>query len=232
MASRRMADRMIQTGRVTVNGITVSEPGSRVILATDVIAVDGVTLSFAGTDKYSVLMLNKPVHVVSTTRDPQGRKTVLDLLPKSFSQKRIYPVGRLDYFSEGLLLLTNDGDLTLRLTHPRYHLPKVYAVRLREHPTPTMLDTMRSGMTLAEGERLAPVQARLAEGPNPVLLLTLNQGVNRQIRRMCRDLGLTILRLVRTGMGPLSLGELASGTVRELTPSEIAALKKAVCLEG
>lgn len=230
IASRRSADAMIREGRVRINGVAVTEPGTRVDPATDAVTVDGSPLALKETGKCSYLILNKPVQVVSTAHDPQGRKTVLEFLPPRYAQKRLYPVGRLDYFSEGLLLLTDDGEMTLRLTHPRYHLPKTYRVTLRERPSQGMLDIMRNGMTLSEGETLAPVGAELLKGPKNVLEMVLNQGINRQIRRMCRDLNLTVLRLVRTRIGPLTLGKMETGTVRELTPEELAALRRAVGL--
>lgn len=230
LASRRTADAMIREGRVAVNGQTVTDPGIKVVPGKDAVTVDGVPLVPEAVPEVLYLLCNKPAQVVSTARDPQGRKTVLDLVPRRYAHKRLYPVGRLDYFSEGLLLLTNDGEMTLRLTHPRYHLPKVYHVTLREKPSPAMMQTMRAGMTLAEGEHLAPVAVRLLHTRGIVLEMTLNQGVNRQIRRMCRDLGLTILRLVRVASGPLLLGSLPVGAVRELDATETAALKKAVGL--
>ena len=226
LASRRAADGLIQEGRVTVNGAVVMEPGTRINPKTDEVVVDGRKLNFMAGNGHSYLMVNKPIEVVSTAKDPQGRKTVLDLLPPRFTAKRLYPVGRLDFFSEGLLLLTDDGDMTLRLTHPRYHSPKVYHVTVREKPSEGMLEIMRQGMTLAEGEKLAPVTVRLLEEKKNVLEMILNQGINRQIRRMCRDLGLTILRLVRISSGPLHLGNLKPGEVRELTPKEVMVLKK------
>lgn len=230
LASRRAADAMILEGRVTVNGETAAEPGVRIDPATDSIAVDGVPLVFGPEERKTYLICNKSVQIVSTARDPQGRKTVMDLLPRQYAGKRLYPVGRLDYFSEGLLLLTDDGDLTQRLTHPRYHVPRTYHVTVRETPSPAMLETMRGGMALAEGEQLAPVAVRLLEARGSVMEMTLNQGVNRQIRRMCRDLGLTVLRLVRVAFGPLPLGSLPAGTVRELDEKELAALKRAAGL--
>lgn len=231
MASRRAADTMIAEGRVKVNGETVTEPGSRINPAHDTVTVDGTPLAFGDISAKTYVMLHKPVQTVSTAKDPEGRKTVIDLLPTVLAKKRLYPVGRLDYFSEGLLLLTDDGEMTLRLTHPRYHLPKVYHVTVRERPSEPVLETMRRGMTLAEGEKLAPVKTRLLEGRGYILEMTLNQGVNRQIRRMCRDVGLTILRLVRISSGPITLGDLPPGKARELTSSEVTALKKAVKMQ-
>lgn len=229
VCSRRAADELIRSGAVSVNGSVTTELGTRVDPASDTVCVHGKAIQLAATESlaHTYLMLHKPVQVVSTVRDPQGRSTVLNLLPEKYRGKRLYPVGRLDYFSEGLLLLTDDGELTNRLTHPRYHLPKVYETRLREVPTQAMLETMRRGMTLAEGERLAPVEVRKKQDDEHTLTLVLHQGVNRQIRRMCRDLGLTILRLSRIALGPLLLGDLPRGKCRPLTEKEVAALKKA-----
>jgi 23S rRNA pseudouridine2605 synthase len=158
---------------------------------------------------------------------------VLDLLPDELVRARPVPVGRLDFFSEGLLLLTTDGDLTHRLTHPSHHMPKVYHLLVRGPVGPEKLEAMREGMTLAEGEQLAPVEAKVLESKdNKTLLeLVLVQGVNRQIRRMCRDLDLTVLRLSRVAQGPLRLGELPSGKWRRLHSDEVLALRRAVGLD-
>lgn len=233
LCSRRQADALISSGQVRLNGQTVLELGIRVKHG-DVLEADGkkVTVAPQLQEDLIYLMLNKPVEVVSTVSDPDGRRTVLDLLPAAYFHKRLFPVGRLDYFSEGLLLLTNDGELTLRLTHPGFHLPKYYEILLREEPEESALNTMRAGMTLAEGEKLAPVRVnRLDRQQRGTLLtMTLNQGVNRQIRRMCRDLGLTILRLRRVGQGNLKLAGLEAGKCRQLTAQEVTGLKKAVGL--
>ncbi len=234
VCSRRKADELIRVGAVRVNGLVADSLGLRIDPVKDSIALHGKTLPLRAKDGADgpcrYVMLHKPVQVVSTVSDPQGRPTVLELLPESMKKNaRLYPVGRLDYFSEGLLLLTDDGELTNRLTHPRHHLPKVYEVRLRERPEPQMLQAMRQGMTLREGERLAPVEARMQ---GACLLLTLRQGVNRQIRRMCRDLGLTILSLRRLSIGPLQLGDLPKGTCRFLLPEELDALKQSVGLHS
>ena len=233
ICSRRKADERISAGAVTVNGHVVTELGTRIDPARDKVAVDGREISLRPETErasHTYVLLHKPVEVMSTARDPEGRTTVLDLLPDSLRRKRLYPVGRLDYFSEGLLLLTDDGELTNRLTHPRYHLPKVYEVTVRELPAGEHLARMRRGMTLREGEKLAPVEVEARPDAPHTLVLTLHQGINRQIRRMCRDLGLTILKLVRIAIGPVRLGSLPTGTSRELTRDEVAALKKAVGL--
>lgn len=225
--SRRKADELIFSGRVSVNGAVETHAGRRV-LPEDSIAVDGAPLP--GTQSKVYIMLHKPVQVVSTASDPDGRPTVLSLLPREYAGTRLFPVGRLDYFSEGLILLTNDGRLSQRLMHPRHHLPKEYEVIVRDAVTQKALQTMRSGMRLAEGEVLRPVEvtARGMASGCTQLRMILRQGINRQIRRMCRDLGLTILRLRRVAIGPLRLGDLSPGRCRPLRERELAALRQAV----
>lgn len=227
LCSRRKADAYILAGLVRVDGTVEANPARR-ILPGEQISVNGKNLAQA--QAFSYYLLHKPVQTVCTLRDPQGRPTVLDCLPDAARQIRLYPVGRLDYFSEGLLLLTNDGQLAQRMAHPRYHLPKTYEVLLREKPSATALAAMREGMLLSEGEKLLPVEVELAMTRNGQyqLQMVLRQGVNRQIRRMCRDLNLTILRLKRVAQGPLRLGSLPRGAARELTANEVLALKKAM----
>ena len=226
--SRRNADELILAGRVRVDGQPESNPARRV-LPCESIMVDGRVLS--APQAFTYLMLNKPVQIVCTVSDPEGRPTVLDCLPPTYKGLRLYPVGRLDYFSEGMLLLTNDGQLAQRLTHPRHHQPKTYEVLVRGAVPESALKIMRRGMRLAEGEDLLPVDvtAQPAAG-NTMLQMVLHQGFNRQIRRMCRDLGLTVLRLCRVAQGALSLGNLASGKVRPLTDEEIAKLRESAGL--
>ncbi len=228
--SRRRADILVFTGHVTVNGEREVQP-SRRVGPEDHIAVDGQPIRRGQQAKF-YLLLHKPVQVVCTVSDPQGRPTVLDCLPPEYSAVRLFPVGRLDYFSEGLLLLTNDGALSQRLMHPRYHLSKVYDVLVRDVVREKVLQAMRNGMTLAEGERLQPVDvtARATATGKTRLRMVLRQGVNRQIRRMCRDFGLTILRLRRVSLGPLQLGDLPAGQCRALTANEVEALRRAAGL--
>lgn len=233
ICSRRKADELISAGAVTVNGRVVTELGTRIDPARDKVTVDGREISLrpeTAEQSHTYILLHKPVQVVSTASDPEGRTTVLDLLPEPLRRKRLYPVGRLDYFSEGLLLLTDDGELTNRLTHPRYHLPKIYEVTVREFPAEALMARMRRGMTLKEGERLAPVEVEIHPDAPHTLVLTLHQGINRQIRRMCRDLGLTILSLRRVSVGPVQLGNLGKGECRPLQAKELAALRRAVNL--
>ena len=228
LCARRKADELIFAGAVRVNGEVVIEPGRQVDPEQDAIEVNGVPLTASGGER-CYLALHKPVQVVSTARDPEGRTTVLDLVPEAWRNRRLYPVGRLDYFSEGLILLTDDGELANQLAHPRHHLPRRYEVLVRGAAPETALAAMRRGMTLSEGERLARVEVEARpQSKDTLLTMTLHQGLNRQIRRMCRDLKLTILRLVRVALGPLELGELASGAVRELTDKELKALRRTV----
>lgn len=232
LASRRGADDLVFSGKVTVNGVQADSPGIKVDPDADTILVGGRPATLPGKGNITV-MLHKPVEVVTTANDPQGRRTVLDLLPKNISEMRPFPVGRLDFFSEGLLLLTTDGELCYRLTHPKWHLPKVYEVTIRGKVPQAAIKTMREGMVLKDGERLAPARVFVKKpvAGAQVVEITLIQGINRQIRRMCQDLGLTILRLCRTRQGPLSLGNLKRGAWRELTPEELQGLKKAVKLD-
>ncbi|MDO9083385.1 MAG: pseudouridine synthase [Humidesulfovibrio sp.] len=235
VASRRGADELILQGRVQLNGVRVEEPGVRVNPVDDVVLVDGQPvrpLRQADGSRQVTVLLHKPVQVVTTTRDPQGRATVFDILPEELKGLRLLHVGRLDYYSEGLLLLTTDGSLMNRLISPRWHLPKVYHVLVRGHVDEAWLTVMRSGMTLAEGERLAPIEVRLLrqDQREAWLEMTLVQGLNRQIRRMCRDMGRTVLRLVRVRQGFLELGGLKPGAARELTSQEVCRLREAVGL--
>ena len=225
--SRRKADELIFAGAVQVNGTVEHSPGRR-ILPDDVILVEGKRLA-ALPVSFSYIMLHKPIQVMCTAQDPQGRPTVLDCLTAEMRRNRVYPVGRLDYFSEGLLLLTNDGELAQRLMHPRHHQPKTYDVLVRGAVPAAALATMRRGMRLAEGEQLRPVEveSRLQANGHTRLRMVLHQGVNRQIRRMCRDLGLTILRLKRIRLGPLALGDLPVGDCRFLSAVETTALLQA-----
>lgn len=226
LCARRKADQLIFAGRVAVDGSTETNPGRRV-RAEEIITVDGKPLS--SKQEYACLLLNKPVGTVCTLNDPQGRPTVMDCLPESARGLGLFPVGRLDYFSEGLLLFTNDGDLANRLTHPRHHVDKVYEVLVRGAVPETALEAMRAGMRLGDGTPLLPVTASRLEAPggrDTLLRLVLRQGVNRQIRRMCDDLGLTVLRLRRVAQGILRLGALKPGETRFLKSEEVRALRK------
>ncbi|WP_029895127.1 pseudouridine synthase [Desulfohalovibrio reitneri] len=231
VCSRRKADELVFAGRVYVDGEKVTEPGRRVDPARSRIEVDGALLP-SPAEEHAYLMLHKPVRTVTTAKDPQGRTTVLDLLPEKWNGRRLVPVGRLDFFSEGLLLLTDDGELTNRMTHPRYHLPKVYQLRVLGNVDKHGVQTIRQGMRLSDGTDLSPVEAEIVkrDRDETELRLVLRQGVNRQIRRMCDDLGWAVLRLRRVAQGPLELGKLPPGEIRSLDGGEVAALKKSVGL--
>lgn len=230
VASRRGADALIHEGRVRVNGAP-AESGVKVEPGKDRVELDGKPMVLPAASPRTFL-LNKPVQTVTTAHDPQKRTTVLDLLPPDIRKLRPFPVGRLDFFSEGLLLITTDGELCNRLTHPRHHLEKEYRVQVKEKVSEKALSTMRSGMTLTEGDKLAPVRVEAMAGfrGSTILAMTLTQGINRQIRRMCRDLGLTITQLKRVRQGPITLEGLEPGSFRELTDKETTALQHAAGL--
>jgi 23S rRNA pseudouridine2605 synthase len=221
VSSRRTAENMIRAGRVTVNGKTVTELGTRAHPQRDRIAIDGKVLRAAAPLAY--IMLHKPVGVMTTLADPEGRPTVRDLLVGV--RQRVFPVGRLDYHSSGLLLLTNDGELALRLTHPRYGVKKTYHVKVKGRPEPAQLSTLAQGVRLADGVS-APAEVRTIEarGQKTWLAITLAEGKNRQVRRMCEAVGLSVEKLTRVALGPLKLGKLPAGAWRPLTPEELAVL--------
>ncbi|MCD8335225.1 MAG: rRNA pseudouridine synthase [Clostridiales bacterium] len=219
--SRRAAERYIQAGRVTVNGIP-AELGQQADPDRDVIAVDGVELPRQTELVY--LLLNKPRGYVSTLSDEQGRRTVAQLVADC--GQRVYPVGRLDLNSEGLLLMTNDGALTQRLTHPSHQVEKEYLVRVTGDAE-AALPRLRLGMTV-EGVTYQGAEVRVLpswEQGSALLSVTIRQGKNRQVRKMCAACGLTVHRLRRVREGPLRLGDLNSGCWRYLTTEEIQRLK-------
>ena len=231
--SRRKADELIARGEVAVNGIRIQALGTQIDPQHDAVTVAGkrIELKDPSRTQHLYLALHKPRGYVSTARDPQGRKIVLDLLPQAINQQRVVPAGRLDYNSEGLLLLSNDGALIYTLTHPGHHVEKVYQVLVHGRVTQDRLQVMRRGMTLEEGENLSPIRVAVEEKASDKtwLRMILIQGVNRQIRRMCRDLDLRVLRLIRTREGPVRLQGLPPGSFRHLRPSEIRALTPPAC---
>ena len=227
LASRRRCEEMITAGRVRVNGRIVAVLGTQVDPEHDVIEVDGRPVSAAVQHVY--LLLNKPAGYLSTASDARGRPTVLDLVA---SAARLYPVGRLDLDSEGLLLLTDDGDLAQRLLHPSFEHQKEYHVCVEGRPTARTLQRLREGIELEDGFTWpAEVdELRQAEGCT-WLRFAIHEGRKRQLRRMCAAVGHPVRRLVRVRMGPLSLKDLASGEHRALTPGELMMLKHAAGLE-
>ena len=217
MGSRRACEELIAAGRVLVNG-EVAELGRRVDVASDQVVVDGVPIATRPGLVY--YLLNKPAGVVSTASDPQGRPTVVELVP---SEPRVYPVGRLDATTEGLLLLTNDGELAHRLTHPSFGIEKEYLVHVQGQPRPAAIRRLRDGVELDDG-MTAPAQVSQVE-PG-VLRIIIHEGRNRQVRRMAEAVGHPVRRLVRTRIGSLRGGGVEPGEWRELSLSEIRALER------
>jgi 23S rRNA pseudouridine2605 synthase len=228
IASRRKAEQLITAGLVTVNGQTITELGSKADPAVDHIRVSGKPLREAESKLY--LMLNKPRGYVSTVHDPEGRATVMDLVRAVGA--RVFPIGRLDYNSEGLLLLTNDGDLAQRLTHASFHVPKTYLVKVSGQPTDEALDRLRGGVTIHEQEdgrtrqvRTAPARIDLIrDAANPWYEITLYEGRNRQLHRMFEKVGHHVEKIRRVRYGPLQL-DVEPGKFRALTPSELKRLQ-------
>lgn len=236
MCSRRHADDLISQGRVKVNNVLVDKPGMQIDPEVDVVFVDDhpLALSQRLQDSFLYIIQNKPPKVLTSADDPQGRKTVFDILPPEYTQHRLFHVGRLDFMSEGLLLLTTDGELANRMTHPRYHLPKRYLVFTTKKPETNALRIMEKGMLLSDGTQLAPTKAsfRTSKTGRHIIDMTLFQGVNRQIRRMCKELDIPITRLMRIEQGPVKLGALEKGAVRPLTPREVQKLRDTLKLSS
>ena len=224
VASRRAAETLIAEGRVSVNGSTVRELGTKADIDTDDIRVDGRRLKGAEVKRY--ILLNKPTGYVSTRSDPQRRATVIDLLRGV--GEYVYPVGRLDYDTEGLLLLTNDGDLAAKLTHPRHGVERIYRATVAGVPNEAALRRLRAGIPL-DGVRTLPAAVSVTnaarDGRYATLRLTIREGRNRQVRRMCEAVGHPVRSLARTGIGPLTGGRLPLGAWRELTGAEVRTLQ-------
>ncbi len=222
VASRRKAEELIVAGRVTVNGKVVRELGVKVDVASDHVKVDGRHLKPAPPHVY--VMLNKPKGVVSTLRDPEGRPTVGDFL--GGVGMRVFPVGRLDYDAEGLLLLTNHGTLAQALLHPRYHVPKTYLVKVKGVVPNEKLTLLARGVKLADGMTAPAVVKKVRKAEeNSWLELTIHEGRNHQVKRMLEAVGSRVLKLLRVRFGPLLLGDLAAGSYRYLTDREANALR-------
>lgn len=224
LASRRVCEDILRAGRVTVNGKPATL-GMVVDPARDKVLVDGRPIGRPERKRY--LILHKPAGYVTTVRDQFKRKTVMDLIKGV--PERIYPVGRLDYDTEGLLILTNDGKLANRIMHPRYELEKVYLVTVKGQITLTALRQLRRGVELSDGKTApARVELLMNDGNSSMIRMAISEGRNRQVRRMCEAVGFPVVRLVRIAVGPIKLGKLKSGEFRDLTPAEISKLKQAV----
>jgi pseudouridine synthase len=224
VASRRAAETLIADGRVTVNGRTIHEMGVKADPTADDIRVDGRRIRAAERRRY--ILLYKPTGYVTTRSDPQRRRTVMDLL--SGVREYVYPVGRLDYDSEGLLLLTNDGELAARLTHPRHGVARTYEAHVAGTPNEDALTRLRTGIPL-DGHRTRPAAVVLVpprrRDDDAVLLLTIREGRNRQVRRMCEAVGHPVKTLKRITVGPIADRRLRPGDWRELRPEEVERLK-------
>lgn len=227
VASRRACEKLITDGLVAIDGVIVTELGTKVDPAVQKVTCDGKSVQL---DQKVWIMLNKPVGVICTSDDPEGRERVIDMF--SDLPGRVYTVGRLDVMSEGLLLITNDGDLAHRLMHPRHHIEKKYQVWIDRELTPDEISRMLEGLN-CRGEKLKvlrvePLRRMIASQPG--YTLTLGEGRNRHIRRMMEVLGCKVVRLVRVSVGPLRLEKLRTGEHRNLEPWEVDKLKKAVGL--
>jgi 23S rRNA pseudouridine2605 synthase len=227
VASRRQCDVLIREGRISVNGALITELGTRVTPGRDRVELDGARVD--ADDGERTLVMHKPKDVLVAARDPRGRRTVMDLLQDS--PGRVFPVGRLDYRSEGLLLFTNDGELAYRLAHPRFKVEKLYRVEVEGSVAPGVLRALRRGVVREDGPT-QPAQVRIVsrEGKRTTLEFGLREGRKRQVRRMLALFGFPVERLVRTRFGPLELGTLAEGAWRVLEPREVRELRRAAGL--
>jgi len=218
IASRRACEEMIAYGRVKVNGTLVTEPGRIVSSENDIVEVDGRRVH---PDPLVYYMLNKPPGYVSSAHDDRSRQTVVDLVPGT---PRVFPVGRLDKDTAGLILLTNDGDLAYALTHPKFEVAKTYLARVRGTAGQRVLDQLREGVTLEDGTARADNAWVTESGPESSLRVQIHEGRKRIVRRMFQAVGMPVLALERESIGPLSLGDLAEGKFRRLLPEEVALL--------
>lgn len=224
VASRRKCEELILSGKVQVNGETVTTLGTKADPAVDTITVDGKTV---GVEKKLYLVFNKPKGVITSASDPQGRKIVTDYL-KGINE-RVYPVGRLDYDTEGLLLLTNDGEFAHLLTHPKHHVPKTYLATVKGVPHGTALDKLKQGIMLEDG-MTAPAEVEYhdlnSDGKSSTITITIHEGRNRQVRRMFDAISHPVIKLKRISFGELFLGNLKRGLYRHLTKDEIESFYK------
>lgn len=223
MLSRRKAEEALMQGRVSVNGHIVTELGTRVDPERDEIRIDSVLLGLP--EQTQVILFHKPRRVITTKSDPQNRKTIMDFFPKDLH--RLKPVGRLDFDSEGLILLTDDGDLANRIAHPRYGIRKIYHVWTQGHLQTLQLEQLIRGVPLEDGSgKFESVEVLGREVAGSVLEVTVSEGRNRFVRRMLDGVGTPVIRLKRVQIGNLALGSLPSGQYRKLDPKELSLLKK------
>ncbi|MDO4300981.1 MAG: pseudouridine synthase [Clostridia bacterium] len=221
VASRRKAEEIILQGRVKVNGKTIAELGTRVESDSDVVTVDGKRVQIC--EKMIYIMLNKPEGCVTTVKDQFDRKSVLDYV--SDVKERVYPVGRLDYDTSGLLILTNDGDLTYKLTHPKHNIEKTYIADVDREPDSSDMERFKNGLII-DGRKTAPAEIEvIKKGRLTSLKIKIHEGRNRQVRKMCSAINCNVVRLKRIAEGNLELGRLEKGKYRYLTAEEIVYIK-------
>lgn len=221
VASRRKAEEMIGEGRVWVNGKKITELGTKVESDRDVVTVDGKEIHIC--EKMVYIMLNKPEGCVTTVKDQFNRKSVMDYVKDV--NERIYPVGRLDYDTSGLLIMTNDGELTYRLTHPKHNVVKTYIAEVDREPDKRDMEKFRKGIVI-DGRKTAEAEIKIIEkGKKTVLEIRIREGRNRQVRKMCAAINCKVIKLKRISIGKLELGELERGRYRYLTEEEVEYLK-------
>ncbi len=219
-ASRRSAEKMIEEGRISVNGQKVTEQGMKVEIGADRVLLDGREIKVRNKKYY--IMLNKPVGYVSTVKDQFERPTVIDIVKKDLGDVRIFPVGRLDYETEGMLLMTNDGDFTYRVTHPKFHMEKTYIAVIKGGITKGGINKLKSGVVI-DNYKTAPAQAEILDAidGHTTVKITIHEGRNRQVRKMFEAIGCTVTALQRIKIGIVELGNLPLGRWRHLTSHEI-----------
>lgn len=229
VSSRRYADELIKRGKVRVNGKVVRELGT-IVRPGDVVDVSGTPIK--PIEQTAYLVVHKPAGMMTTMRDPQGRRTVAELIPKK--SPRVFPVGRLDYDTAGVLLMTNDGELANRLLHPRYGVEKTYRATILGRLLPEDVKRLHDGVALDDGDRAAGAQIRVvaARAGSSVVDLTVHEGKNREVRRMFEALGHPVQALVRLRFGPIALGDLPVGHTRSLTEKELSALRRVYSQDG
>lgn len=226
VASRRGADELIKAGRVSVNSKKITECGIDINIENDTVMVDGRKI--ARVTRYTYVMFNKPKGCITTQKDEFDRTTIFDYL-KQFESKKLFSIGRLDYESEGLLLLTNDGQLAQQLTHPSFEVPKTYVVRVEGKITEDSVKQIRKGVTASDGTEFAPARVKvleILEEDATRIEITVSEGKNREVRRIFEAVGHNVVLLRRKAIGDLQLGGLSRGSSRYLTDKEVAYLKR------
>lgn len=223
-ASRRAAETLIEEGRVSVNGKKITEQGVKIEIGADNVSIDGKPVKIKNKKYY--IMLNKPVGYVSTAKDQFDRPTVVDIIKKDLDDVRIFPVGRLDYDTEGLLLLTNDGDFTYRVTHPKFHMDKTYIVTIKGGITISGINKIRRGVYIDDDFKTSPAEAEILDAVDghTFIKITIHEGKNRQVRKMFDAVGCKVVGLKRIKIGTVELGNLPLGRWRHLTSHEVSYL--------